>query len=523
MKKAIVTAAVLAVIVAALVFFLRKVPHRPRAAELAPAETILFAQLPDVWRSALRWKETALCQLWSEPEMQAFLEKPLLQAPYLADLAARYERIERTALREAFVAVTALDGATVKGVAGICFAGRSADAEALMADARGFLQWPAHAKRGGWAFIASDAALLQAVLERCEEKSGASLAGNDVFQASCAPLPADGDALLFALPEALPAAQGKWFATVRALAAGTRCEGAVLRDTVFFLGPGPAEAPLARNSMALSARDTLLYYATTLPDRPAAPAWLPTDFAAQWPAFARAFGPECGALVDWPAEEESPTLLLALEVRNQAHAKALLDALAGTVWGRTEKDGVTYYQAPAQAMPLLAPTAALTARQLLLGFSRGAVESGLARLDAGAGVQALGRQAGEPTDAYGYLDLKTLFERAYGTLRPFLAMSLAFSETGKFIDVGKLPSAETVSRHLGPTLHTQRARAGGTLMESVGPITFHQAALAAMAAAGTAASSSGMEALSKAGGQSGLLQQLGLPAAAPSSAPPAER
>ena len=51
-------------------------PERSRGAELAPADTIFFAQLPSLRRSALRWRGTDLYKIWEEPETQAFLEKP---------------------------------------------------------------------------------------------------------------------------------------------------------------------------------------------------------------------------------------------------------------------------------------------------------------------------------------------------------------------------------------------------------------------------------------------------------------
>ena len=37
--------------------------------------------------------------------------------------------------------------------------------------------------------------------------------------------------------------------------------------------------------------------------------------------------------------------------------------------------------------------------------------------------QGAAKAVGQPTSGFGYLDLKTLFERSYGTMRPFIAMS----------------------------------------------------------------------------------------------------
>jgi hypothetical protein len=60
-------------------------------------------------------------------------------------------------------------------------------------------------------------------------------------------------------------------------------------------------------------------------------------------------------------------------------------------------------------------------------------------------------------------------------LRPFIAMSLAFSpDSGKYIDAGKLPNTETIAKHLTPSVYSQAVTEEGTLIESVGTLTFNQ-------------------------------------------------
>ena len=46
------------------------------AAELVPAETVAFACIPDLPRTASRWPKTTLAKIGAEPEVQAFLERP---------------------------------------------------------------------------------------------------------------------------------------------------------------------------------------------------------------------------------------------------------------------------------------------------------------------------------------------------------------------------------------------------------------------------------------------------------------
>jgi hypothetical protein len=203
--------------------------------------------------------------------------------------------------------------------------------------------------------------------------------------------------------------------------------------------------------------------------------------------FPTAFGPEFGTLIDWVAGEPQPSTLLAMDVRDAAMAKNFVEAFvggaAGTPWGREEKDGVTIYQSPpAEGLIAFTPTLALTDKFLVIGFGQPQVLEGLAQLKSGkvaiaaspAFAQAA-KSVNAPTSGYGYLDLKTLVERSYGTLRPFIAMSLAFSpDSGKYVDAGKLPSTETISKHLSPAVYSQSVTAEGTLIESVGPLTFNQ-------------------------------------------------
>jgi hypothetical protein len=44
---------------------------------LLPAETVVLASLPDLPRTASRWPKTILAKIGAEPEMKAFLERPL--------------------------------------------------------------------------------------------------------------------------------------------------------------------------------------------------------------------------------------------------------------------------------------------------------------------------------------------------------------------------------------------------------------------------------------------------------------
>ncbi|MES2572073.1 MAG: hypothetical protein V4710_18705 [Verrucomicrobiota bacterium] len=557
--------------IAAGLFYLKAKlgPHTPRGAELVPAETIFFAQLPDLARTRGRWLETSLVQLWKEPEMQAFLEKPLAKLAQDSRWQARMDNLRTLRPREMFIAVTSIEGAKPRFVMGIAFSGSKSRMEALLAEPRATLKtwWPAGKTdlinygsseieifsekenamaggfRGDWYFAANNLELLERTIDRHDRKSSGesaagtgrpdgNLADSSVFAAATSPLPADRDGLLFlqlgtvmdrvtalltASGQTLNESQVAAMKKTQAVASSTRIEGKQFRDTLFVLSPGAAsEGVLQRHSLALSSPGTLLYYAMGLP----ATVELPESFlsmATLWmPGLAnmqknlaekglslsdlgKTFGPEFGTIVDWPSTAFQPSLLMALDVRDPLKAKAFTEMLsAGTeesgAWQRKEVDDAVIYSAPASES-LVTPTIALTERFLLAGLTEQSVLPALEQLKGGGATLAVkpdfesaARALVPPTTSFGYMDLGGLFERAYGTFRPFVIMSMAFAPgVGEYVDAGKLPSTQVVARHLGSIALSQAASGNGTVFESAGTLTFTQLLVAGMAGSVAAA------------------------------------
>ncbi len=551
MKKVIIAVVFLAAVAAGAFFVLKKVvAHTPRAAELVPADTVLFAQIPDTLTSAQRFSKTALWDILQEPELQrAFPD---------ADSNPLFDDWRKFALmlpREGFVAITSIDGAVPKFVAGFAYSGRQKDAEAVAAGWRSALRQSRPAGKGdfttygereietftekdltiaevfcdGWYFIADDLELLHRTIDRLDGKTpGTSLAASDIYKEAIAPLPTAPDALFVAQTgvmiervASLAVAAGQKtdpkefdeLRKVKAISATMKFDGKNCRDSIFVLRPGSAPEPsLARNAIALSSPATLLYYAMRLPETLAIseenapmlallPGWdaLNQSLMEKHLALAdlpKAFGPEFGALVDWVPEGESASGLLALDVRDAEKAAAfvnLLTSRAGEVpWEKSEHDGVTFFTTPLMEF---SPTVALTEKFALIGLTRDSVAKGLGQMKAGQGridttptYEAATRSVATPTSGFGYIDLKTLFERGYEPLKSLLGVSLAFtSEAGQFLDAGRLPAASVISQHLGPIVYSQATTDQGTLIESTGPVTFNQVLLGVMAGAiGTA-------------------------------------
>ena len=80
MKKIFVISAILLVGLVSIVvsaLWITRGSGPAEAAALLPADTVAMASLPDLPRTAARWPKTILAKIGAEPEMQAFLEKPI--------------------------------------------------------------------------------------------------------------------------------------------------------------------------------------------------------------------------------------------------------------------------------------------------------------------------------------------------------------------------------------------------------------------------------------------------------------
>jgi hypothetical protein len=228
-----------------------------------------------------------------------------------------------------------------------------------------------------------------------------------------------------------------------------------------------------------------------------ASSWLTTrGTAVSWSDFAAAFGPEGGVVLDWPAAADAPALSFVFQVRDRGRAASFVESLTGPAgkgarWQRRENAGVIHFQAPTDRQGGTTPAVALAPDVLVLGAQGHAVRTVAARIGArdaditqSPPFHEIAARVSTPDSAFAYLDLRSLFERSYATLRPFLGMSLALSpETAPYFDLAKLPTAPALARHLGQSVYSQVTRDDGLRIESVGTLSFSQtlASLGALA------------------------------------------
>jgi len=381
------------------------------AAEVLPAETIALVEFPDLKTTGLRWKETSLWKIAHEPEVQAFLERPRAQLPKNETWEAVKTHLRQASVRDAFVAVTAIENNNPRVVGGVSFDGSRKEIEALVAKAREKARAAAPegkadliryntfeiesfsregvtlagAFAGNWYLAANDLDLLKATLDRVSGGSRENaLSGNEVFQKSLARGASNPELRVFVKLEALTErllalaafsgkavdpAQAEEIRKMKALGYTARFEGERIRDTTFILSPGAAKVPsLNGTTLALTSPATFLYYgfAPILPEHWEVPSGVPdrsgvlammeslSERLAQQgfdaAEFQKAFGPEFGVLSDWEPAAQTPSFGIVAEVRNEALARKFAETCLGE-WARAEGSGstkgATFWTAPA--------------------------------------------------------------------------------------------------------------------------------------------------------------------------------
>ncbi len=571
MKKILPASLVVLVLAAAgaSVYLFEKPKLDARAASAAagylPADTLLLLALPDPGQTVQDWKTTDLYKIWTEPQVQAFLAKPLTKIPPDKELNDTLAQIGRLDPKNLFVAVTSLDDKNNQPhlIAGFQFAGASADVDKLLARPQDALRqrFPAgkadlinYQGRSIKTFattdgdtlasvfvdqtylVGNDLALLKATVDRIDHHApagDATLEKSADFQAVSAKLPKNHATLVFARPQvffakifALAAASGQAIDPaqraevdkIKAFGASTSIDQGKLRDTLYVLAPGyKREQPLGYGALALSSADTIFYTASllNLPEKlnlAGLPAGSDASAASGVPGaatayamlgqlfkewqqqgltyegFHAAFGRELSLLLDWPANTQQPALLASLDVRDPAAAGKFVDGFTKSLsgagdWQTTQDNGATLHTLKFPTVPFVSPTFTLTARHLVLGLSASGVKSAVGREKSGGANFTTGEAyktsvatVAKGDVGFGYLDTRMGFERLYGALKPMAVMGLMFyPQTSDYVDIGKLPDTETISRHLSPIVLSQSADDQGVLMESVGPVTFMQA------------------------------------------------
>jgi hypothetical protein len=396
-------------------------------------------------------------------------------------------------------------------------------------DSAGLLQiWTVWA--GPWFFFANDLENLKALLDRADGRvkdARTALSSDETFLAASKHMPTSYAALVFGRVDQLieklaPAAEEaeasdklSMIRQIRSFGAAMAFDGGRMRDTVFVGMPKAAElGSLTRATLPIATKETFFYAASLLDLRKEMEPGLRTPYVGwlsglqnmmrslsangitleEWKS---AFGPEVGLIGSWGANSQWPSLVAAVPVNDSAKANKIVTTItesnsADIHWTHREKEGAHYYSSGGGlALFSFSPTIGLSDRMLVLGMESGSVEAaikhgatGSSELGATRNFQNAERAVPTAQHSFVYLDPALVYARFDASLRPLLAMGAAFlpafSDT---VDVSKLPSAEIVARHLGPTVMSQSYRGDGYVAESVGSVPLYQTLIGAMTAA----------------------------------------
>jgi hypothetical protein len=387
---------------------------------------------------------------------------------------------------------------------------------------------------GQWFFFANDIENLKPLLDRADGRvkdPQTALSSDDVFLAASKHMPASYAALAFSrvdqfIEKLMPAGEKSEVSAdrlamlrqVRSFCAATMFDGGRMRDTVFVGMPKVADlGSLTRASLPIANKDTFLYAASVLDLRKE------MDTGWQTPGLGwlgglqkmlgslsangitleewkSAFGSEVGLIGTWGTNSQWPSLVAAMPVKDSAKANKIVTTITtakadDVQWTHREKEGVHYYSSGSGLQLFsFSPAIGLSDRMLVVGADSGSVEAAMKRSSGGASELAASRnfqnaERAVPTaqQAFVYVDPALVYARFDATLRPLLAMGAAFlPAVSDTVDLGRLPPADVITKHLSPIVMSQSYRGDGYVAESVGSVPFYQTVIGAVTT-GTAA------------------------------------
>ncbi|HEY5705262.1 MAG TPA: hypothetical protein VIS96_06785 [Terrimicrobiaceae bacterium] len=547
MKKIfVILLIVLALITASAVWIMRSAGPADAAA-LLPAETVALASLPDLPRSASRWPKTTLAKIGAEPEMRAFLERPL---QYLAkdrggdEAAGILWKLKPGRIFAAVVSLSSKESALLVGVQ--FWGGKSGHdpaiarlrgelsrggpasevrrekyhgVEIVSSDHQGFTLY--NASQGQWGFLSNNLPALKDAIDRAAgRKKEGSLADSPRYKEVFGKLVGDADLLLFCQPRSVLetllevgssmgeqpiAPQVEQLRKVEAVGATTKFDEANLRDDIFVLRRNPPDVgSLDHAAMKFTSNETAAYFefvsnfsqiftatsnaiATRLMS---APRIQGTRLPQLIP---EAFGPNCAVSVSWAPQQMRPTGIIAVQIKDPAKAEESVQEWRAVFpeASVTELEGIRYFSFPSLQTAFANPTLALVEGFLILGVNPGELNRSLQAFKSGETLEKSPAFAsalsayGAANEVFGYADSKVLFERGFPTLRQIIVFGAAVVPgASAIVDGSKLPQTETIAKHLQPIIYKQTRIPEGYLVESTGPITMNQAVLLGAAAGG---------------------------------------
>jgi hypothetical protein len=534
--KRLIAGGLLLLLVAIGIFFWRQNGNSLSASQLAPADCLVYFELPNLVQTAKRWPDAALCRILSEPSVQHFLRQPISKTPATYQSAwGSFAALRCSALflgmtapdRDRWICglQTAVDQSTWRRETGnFSKALFGQDIKVVAPDrlehehtgidgvGAGKIVAQIYCVRvGSWTLLSCSAELLLEAVGNSRTGSG-GLQSLKLFQECRANVPIGYDLLSFVQggPSLDPSDGLHWRfrgqetpGSDRAVLAVTTIVGARLRDTVFTLTGAPANAsPLDRKGMAMTSPATVGYLATQL------------GFSEIWRwcvqlseesqlaetlrnylGQVKSFGIEprdldhliSGAemIVDRDPKADALNAAISFQVTDPEKLRYLMDRVVTEKFPdnckKIEVAGVPAYLI--QVNEKAAIVFALTERRLLISTSRSNFaelvhrwQSHAPGLEADNQFKTIAKLVDEPNELFAYLDAKAGFEKFYEVSRPMMVFGIALMPNlNRYLDAMALPDGDDISKHLSPIVLSRHRVANGVIDESVGPVTAYEA------------------------------------------------
>jgi hypothetical protein len=415
-------------------------------ANLLPADTALFIHLPDAEKNQDAWHRTDLYQLYREPAVQDFLQKPKSQLPEKGPLKEAWHDSASLRMRNAFLATNNFDSLRLIGgfefrcsekeVESVIERWKSRLASRAPGTQRSSTDYEKHridilssgqftlasTIAGHQFFAAATVEDLKALLDRTDGRTKTPALDSEAnFRAAMKQMPANYAWMFYLQPKqlaqklatlraqsgrSLPPDQQTMIERIESFSHAMVFEGGKIRDIGFAAMPRVAETKLERTTLALASADTLLYSAFIVNMQQqfewalepagagsmAAPLQLISNALSSagvtkedWKA---AFGDEISLMAGWPASVTLPNAILTVAVRDSGRAGRIVGAIASSSgWQKSSRNNAEYYTAPTSGvLTAVSPTIAVSDRLLVLGLDPASVDRIVTHAPAGKGL-----------------------------------------------------------------------------------------------------------------------------------------
>jgi hypothetical protein len=415
-------------------------------ANLLPADTALFIHMPDAEKNRDAWHRSDLYQLYREPAVQDFLQKPKSKLPEKGPVKEAWHDSASLRMRNGFLATNNFD--SLRLIGGFEFRCGEKEAESvierwksrLLAKAPGAQRSSADYEKhridilsngqftfastiAGHQFLAAATVEdLKALLDRVDGRAKTPALDSDAnFRAAMKQMPADYAWMFYLQPKqlaqklatlraqssrALPSDQQTMIERIQSFSHAMVFDGGKIRDIGFAAMPRLAEHKLERTTLALATADTLLYCAFIvnleqqfeLAQGPAGAGSMAAPLQMISNALSSAgvtkedwktaFGDEISLMAAWPASAKLPNAVLTVAVRDSARAKKIAGAITSSSgWQKSSRNNAEYYSAPSSGvLAAVNPTLAVSDRLLVLGLDPASVDRVVTHAPAGNGL-----------------------------------------------------------------------------------------------------------------------------------------